>query len=162
MRVSAFFISSCSNWRLVCAAVTSLLVLSHSALCAHHFDRSQTPDLHLFLSIGQSLFGEGQRLILHSRILIVVDQIPVDIFDLIHAVDNLQAESDVGKFTVVLGDMNKTGVRRKAKALQEMLRQPEIKPRVELWAEVAKKLLVVTLVLLKPSVRLVPQLKPCW
>ena len=69
------------------------------------FDGSQAADLDLLLGIGQSFLGKGQRFILHARVFVGIDQIPVNVFDLIDRVDNLQTKGDISEFAIVLSDV---------------------------------------------------------
>ncbi len=96
-----------------------LLILRDGALRAHGFDGSQAADLDLLLRIGKSLLGKSQRFILHASVLVSVDQVPIDVFDLVDTIDDLQAEGDVGKFAIVFGDANEAGVGRESEALQQ-------------------------------------------
>src|ERR1700733_13153484 len=68
-----------------------------------------------------------------------VDQIPVDVFDLVYGVDDLQTESHIRKFAIVFGDANETRIRRKSKPLQKRLRERHLKARVELRAQGREK-----------------------
>ena len=160
VRVSAFFISNCSNCRLVCASRNQLLILRDGALRAHRFDRSQAADLDLLLGVGESFLRKGQRFILHAGIFVGVDQVPVDIFDLIDRIDDLQAESYIGKFAIVLGDANETSVGRKSKTLQQGLGESSnLKFELSCGLNVEKKLLVVCRRVVEPHIQIRAPLK---
>src|SRR6202049_3803809 len=113
----------------------SLLVRGHGALRAYCLNRRETADFDLFLGVGECLLGKSQRLFFHPQILVGIHQIPIHVFDLVYRGGDLQAESDVGQLTIVLGDANEASVPRKAKALKEMLSQAEIEVGVELRAQ---------------------------
>ena len=81
----------------------TLLILGNGALGADNFDRRQAADFHLLLGIGERLVGESQRFLLHPSVLVGVNQIPVHGLNLVHRRDHLQAEGNVGKFTVTPG-----------------------------------------------------------
>src|SRR5208337_1684144 len=72
----------------------------------------------------------SQRLLLDSHVLIGVDQVPIQVFDLVHGGDDLQAESHVGDLAVILGDADEARVRHEAKSLQQVLGESELQTRV--------------------------------
>ena len=110
-----------------------MLVLRDRALSANRLDGCQAADFHLLLRIGECLFSEGQRLFLHARVLVGVDQIPVHGLNLVHRGNDLQSEGHIRLFARILGDANETIVRGEAESLQQMLRNLELKTRIELW-----------------------------
>ena len=61
-----------------------------------------------FLVSERVFSAERQRFLLHARVLVGVDEIPVHVLDLIDGRDDLQAESHVAKFAIVLGDADET------------------------------------------------------
>ena len=93
----------------------------------------------LLLGIGQRLLCVGESFLLHSYVFVGVDQIPIHILDLIDGGDDLQAEGDVGNFTIVLGDADEAHVGKGTEALQQVLRDPELEVRVYLGREQAFK-----------------------
>ncbi len=95
-----------------------LLIRGHYALRTHNFNRCQGANLHLLLIVGERLFRQGQRFLLHLHVLVGVDQVPVNVLDLIHRGDHLQTKGDIGDLAVVLGDANESGGRQQAEALQ--------------------------------------------
>ena len=117
----------------------SLLVLGDGALCPDDFDRRQAADLHLFLGVGQRLLRKCQGFLLHANIFVSVNQIPIHRLNLIHRRNDLQAESHIRKFTVVLGDAEETGVGGEAKSLEQMLSELSLEARIQLRAKTLKE-----------------------
>ena len=98
-----------------------MLIGSHGAFGAHHFDGRQGSDFHLLLVIGERLVRQGQRVLLHFDVLVSIHQVPVHVLDLIDGGDHLQAERDVGNLAVVFRDANEPRVRQKSQSLQQGL-----------------------------------------
>ena len=112
-----------------------LLVGGDRALRAHDLNGRHGADLRLTLGIVESLLRIGQGFLLHPHILVGIDQIPIHVFDLIDGGDDLQAEGNVGDFAVVLGDADEARVGKRSEALQQILRELELKVRAELRRE---------------------------
>ena len=104
-----------------------LLIGGDCALCPDHFDRREGPDFHLLLIVGERLLGESQLLLLNPDVLVGVHQVPVHVFDLVDGGGDLQPESHIGNFTIVLGNLNVAGVRGESEALKQVLRQLKLK-----------------------------------
>src|SRR3984957_10047668 len=83
--------------------------------------------------------GEGQRFVLHARVFVRVDQIPIDKFDLIDTIDDLQAKGNVSEFAVIFRYVNEAGIGGESKALQQMLGHLNPKRRVNERAERVKR-----------------------
>src|ERR1700722_13373616 len=83
--------------------------------------------------------GEGQRFVLHAGVFVRVDQIPIDKFDLIDTIDDLQAKGNVREFAVIFRYVNEAGIGGKSKALQQMLGHLNAKRRVNERAERVKR-----------------------
>ena len=112
-----------------------LLVLGRCALRAHDLDGRKAADLHLLLGVGKRFVSESQRLFLHADVLVGVDQVPVHGLDLVDGGNDLLVEGHVGKLAIVFGDADKAGVGGKAKSLQQVLGELEIKTGFELRTE---------------------------
>src|SRR6202034_663114 len=106
-----------------------LLILSDGALSAYGFDWRQAADLDLLLRIRKRLLGKRQRLILHAGVLVGIDQIPVNVFDLIDGINDLQTERYIGEFAIVFGDADEAGIRGKPEALQKRLGDGRLEAR---------------------------------
>ena len=80
-------------------------------------------DLDLLLVIGERFVGEGEGVLLDFHILVGVDQVPVNVFDLVDGGDHLEAERDVGELAVILRDDDEATVGKRAETLEQMLSQ---------------------------------------
>ena len=63
-----------------------------------------------------------QRALLRLHVLIIGDQLPIDVLDLVDGVENLLAEGGVGDAAVVLGFEDEAAIDPRTKAIQQMLR----------------------------------------
>ena len=79
-------------------------------MCSHDFDGGECTDFHLLLVVTEGLLREGKSFFLHADVLVGVDQVPVNIFDLVDGGDYLQAEGHVAALAVVLRDVNEAQI----------------------------------------------------
>ena len=148
----AFFINNCCNCRLVCAIIRFCLARGYRTLRLHHGNRRQGTDLHLLFRVRQRLVGQFERPLLHLDVLVSVDQVPVDVFDLRHRGHDLQTERDIHNLAVVARDADPAQVGLESEALQQVLRQGEAETTtVSAGDSVLKRAFDVLRLLLNPT-----------
>ncbi len=111
-----------------------LLIGGDCSLRPDHFDRRQGPDFHLFLGVREGLLSESQLLLVDPDVFVGVYQVPIHVFDLVDGGRDLQAERDIGNFTVVLGDLDEASVRGESETLQQVLRELRPETGIQNWA----------------------------
>ena len=109
-----------------------ILVASRNlGLGAHHVHGGHGLQLQLLLRVLEGLLGERQRLLVHPRLLIGADQIPVYVLDLSDGLDDLVLEGNVGDLLVVPGDTQIAQVGPEAESGKQLLLEGDANLRIQ-------------------------------
>ena len=98
-----------------------LVAARNFRLGAHYVHGGNAFQLQLFFGVVEGLLREGKRLLIHLRLLIGADQVPIDVFDLGDGGDHLIFESDIGNFLVVARNSQIAQVRPESEAREQFL-----------------------------------------
>ena len=101
-------------------------------LIGHDLQGGNCLELELLLIVGQSLVGEAQRSLLDLLVLIGIDEIPVDIFDLGDGGDDLLLKDEVGDLGVLFGDADPALVGGEAESGEQGLGDLHRKIRIQI------------------------------
>src|SRR6185369_8709663 len=112
--------------------------LGNFRLGFHYVHRGNRFELQLLLGIFVTLLSEGKRLLVHAGLFVGIHEIPIDVLDLRHRLDDLVAEGNVGNLLVIPGDPEVSEVRSESKSCQEFLPNAEPILRVQRWIQVAE------------------------